>query len=543
MPSGDVLGPFQLLEPAARGAFSEVWRARHRDTGRLAAVKVLEASADAGLVREAAAWGRMQHPNVMPLLDLGVTSGRMWFASPWLDGGTIAERAPNTWQELSDVVQALLAALSHAHAHGILHRDVKPANVLYDTVRASWVLTDFGIAHSMHGHRTGPQAAGTAWYMPPEQIRGEQDLQRPWSDLYALAAVVWHVTTGAPPFAGSLDEVLNGHLHAPLPAFIPRFQVPDALEAWVHVLMSKEPERRAAYAADAADAFADLVLGSESEPDVDVEITLDFTQDGPLPTLEGPFPPARFAPMPRTAPLPHLPEASGAVLAMAYLHPPADRIEPLWYALQQVRQDGESWVMALDDEDLAYLACRSLGIQVSETGQAYIVHIPEGSDLSQVFRHLLGATDDPGRLPERIRGWAQCSDADADRFARGVETGDGPVLAQLVGRVARSRAVVVLAASPSPQHETFLAALETLHAPVLAVHGGAAPGTPLALPPLVMDDLLGPMPPVLRSIVGMASPPPPSARALDVYLRKHAEDHLRSLAPNDGESTPSRPGS
>ncbi|MCA9580050.1 MAG: protein kinase, partial [Myxococcales bacterium] len=174
------------------------------------------------------------------------------------------------WPALSQMLGGLLAALAHAHAHGVIHCDIKPANVLLSEGTGGAVaikVTDFGFAHALVGRladdpQAGPISAGTPAYMPPEQLCGRARELGPWTDLYALGCMVWELCCGRLPFAGgSLPEICEGHLYRPPPAFEPRIAVPDGLEGWLRRLLAKPIGERFAFAADAAHALRSLERG------------------------------------------------------------------------------------------------------------------------------------------------------------------------------------------------------------------------------------------------------------------------------------------
>ncbi|TNE88127.1 MAG: tetratricopeptide repeat protein [Deltaproteobacteria bacterium] len=274
------LGAFELVEPLGAGGMSEVWRGVHRASGLPVAVKMLHARGSTAEEREARftsevrAAARLDHPGIVTVLDYGVirpaqadasqglTAGRPYLVMEYASGGTVLGRHhPQSWPELRAMTARVLEALAHAHARGVLHRDVKPANIVvsaWNDPRPGPKLTDFGIA-TLLDERAVPRRAGTAHTMAPEQIRGQHAEYGPWTDLYALACTVWQLVTGAPPFpGGDVDRVLSRQLTAAPPDFRPRFAVPQALEEWLRMLLNKAPAHRPQFAAD---ALAELPSG------------------------------------------------------------------------------------------------------------------------------------------------------------------------------------------------------------------------------------------------------------------------------------------
>ena len=251
------LGAFELLEPLGQGAMGRVWRGRH-DSGVPAAVKVLERSEPehhALFAEEVRAVAGLDHPCIVQVHDHGhvpeghaLVAGRPWLAMELVEGGPL-DLAPRSWPELQRVLADLLEGLAHAHALGVLHRDLKPDNVLVaDCAR----LADFGLAGRLGA------AWGTPAYMAPEQVEGDPGRQGPWTDLYALGCLGWALCCGEPPFSGTTEEVLGAQVFDDLPPFAPRAELPPEVEGWLRGLLEKAPEDRPQLAADARAALGDL---------------------------------------------------------------------------------------------------------------------------------------------------------------------------------------------------------------------------------------------------------------------------------------------
>jgi serine/threonine protein kinase len=194
------------------------------------------------------------------------SAGRLVRGTPYLvmdhvTGGTLRRFSPHyDWATVQAVLLDLLDALAHAHALGVVHRDLKTANVLLETdgARQNVKLADFGIARAFG--RGEPLAedfvpesvSGTPATMAPEQAQGLWRDEGPWTDLYALGIVAWGLTCGRRPFEGNTVEVLDAHVRSPLPPFEPRFAVPERFEAWLRKMLAKQPGDRFRFAADAA---------------------------------------------------------------------------------------------------------------------------------------------------------------------------------------------------------------------------------------------------------------------------------------------------
>ena len=275
------LGPFDLLEPLARGGMGEVWRGVHRKQRLPVAVKVLSESCASersrlAFSREVRSMAGLVHPRIVVVLDQGPitaeaarrSGGRLVAGIPSfameLGKSTLNrwwERQEPTWAAARDVLLQVLDALAHGHARGVVHRDLKPGNILQfgdDPGQPIWKLSDYGIALSMDDLGDGAEQAGTPSYMAPEQIGNRVADLGPWTDLYALGCLGWWLTTGQNLFSGEVDYVLTSQLCAPPPQYRPMLPVPEELKAWLHVCLRKNPSRRFQRAADAAWALLQL---------------------------------------------------------------------------------------------------------------------------------------------------------------------------------------------------------------------------------------------------------------------------------------------
>ena len=284
------LGPLTLIEAIGRGSGGEVWRAIHRDLDHPVAVKLLTLqSATPKFRAEVRAFAALDHPNIVRLYDYGVVSredaadgqGVLRPSLPYMvmelvSGRALSELAPELdWNALRNALVSLLDALAHAHARGVVHRDLKPHNVMVAHERVK--LTDFGIAlatgtgsTSRVTRREDTGGTGTPHYMAPEQITGVWQDQGPWTDLYALGCLTWAMVTGRPPHdADTVMGVLIAQVNDALPDLHPTMRVPAGFEVWVRRLLEKEPERRFRRAADAAWALLALSPSPTSEPGTD----------------------------------------------------------------------------------------------------------------------------------------------------------------------------------------------------------------------------------------------------------------------------------
>ncbi len=283
------LGPFVVQAPLGHGGMGEVWAGVHAAQGLPVAVKVLTAEwtgderTRARLRDEVEAVAALTHPGIVMVLDFGLvdaaaalaSQGRLRAGSPYLvmeraEHGTLRDlQAPRAFEPLRELLLALLDALAHAHARGVVHRDVKPSNVLLFGSARRWrpKLCDFGLAYLAGRERaTGAgassassSAAGTPWFMAPEQVAGAYRDYGPWTDLYALGCLGWLLCAGRPLFAERAPAgVLDAQLAEEPPPLRARVTLPDGFEAWLRRLLAKRPEARFQRAADAAWALRRL---------------------------------------------------------------------------------------------------------------------------------------------------------------------------------------------------------------------------------------------------------------------------------------------
>ena len=261
-PGGIVDGRFVLGRVLGRGRMGTVYEARDQATSGWVAVKVLENERDAAtarFAREAAAQESLLHENIVRHVTHGTTAGGVpYLVMERIDGedlGARLERGPLAVADALGVARGVAAGLAAAHARGIIHRDVKPANVLLPggDVHAP-KLTDFGVARVLGAAttltRTG-HIVGTPAYMAPEQAEGGAEVDAP-VDVFALGSVLYHCLAGRPPFEGADVRVVLAKIlfaEAP-PLHSVRDDVPAAVEALVVEMMAKNPTRRPPSGAD-----------------------------------------------------------------------------------------------------------------------------------------------------------------------------------------------------------------------------------------------------------------------------------------------------
>jgi serine/threonine-protein kinase len=220
---GPAIAGYEPLGLIRDGAMGRVYKARQTCVDRLVAVKVLhrEFAAKAEYVarfhREATFAARLSHTNIPHLLDAGEVQGCPYLVMDFAEGRTAQDRLDShgAFPEPVAVSVALDAAraLEHVHQHGLIHRDVKPSNLILTPDRGARLI-DFGLARSLHDEAWATAEAGntigTPVYISPEQTRGQSDLD-PRSDLYSLGSTLYHLVTGRPPYTGTSQEIIRQH--------------------------------------------------------------------------------------------------------------------------------------------------------------------------------------------------------------------------------------------------------------------------------------------------------------------------------------------
>jgi len=248
---GTELGGYRIVEPLGSGATSVVYRAEHVRLGRQAALKLLtpafgEADFRDRFLRESQLAASLDHPSIVPVYDAGDENGLLYIAMACVEGSDLksllADEGPLPVRRALRIAGQIGSALDAAHARGLVHRDVKPANILVAAEDRAY-LSDFGVVKELASNgttRTG-SFVGTTEYSAPEQIEGRAVDGR--ADVYALACVLYECLAGAPPFHRPSEvAVLNAHLHAPPPKLSRAAPaVPQALEPVIEKALSKSP--------------------------------------------------------------------------------------------------------------------------------------------------------------------------------------------------------------------------------------------------------------------------------------------------------------
>ena len=271
---GRALGAYQITGRLGQGGMATVFKAYQPALQRYVAVKVLpphlaqDPMFGERFVREARAIARLDHQNILPVYDFGQSDGITYIVMKYVEGGTlkdVLERGKVPFDQSALLLEQVALALDYAHGQGIIHRDVKPANVLM--ARPDWaLLSDFGLAKVAEAtvKLTGTGVGmGTPEYMAPEQAHGLETDAR--ADIYSLGVTLYAMVTGQVPYTGSTPiDVILKHVNAPLPS--PRAvnpMLPLAAEAAILKAMAKKPQERPSSASELSRAFTQ---GLKSRP-------------------------------------------------------------------------------------------------------------------------------------------------------------------------------------------------------------------------------------------------------------------------------------
>jgi serine/threonine protein kinase/septum formation inhibitor MinC len=306
------LGRYEVVRELGKGAMGIVYLAKDPLIGRLVALKTIRPAAHADedetkefqqrFIREAQAAGILNHPSIVTVFDIGDDGGGTSFiAMEYVDGQNLKEvlsqGRPLTFEQIADIVSQVAEAIDFAHSKGIVHRDVKPANIiLLEGMKAK--ITDFGIAKIASGGAnltsTG-QFLGTPNYMAPEQIKGSPVDGR--TDIFSLGICLYECLTRRKPFGGdSLTAISYKIVHEPFPPLLEvNPQIPEGFQDVVALCLAKEPAKRYQRGKDLASALRSVMRGERPvrQPDPMFSDSTIITRDREkIPTIEIPFPDA-----------------------------------------------------------------------------------------------------------------------------------------------------------------------------------------------------------------------------------------------------------
>jgi serine/threonine-protein kinase len=405
-----VAGRYEIQREIGQGAFATVYLARDLRHDRYVAFKILNADPNSEIgelrfLREIHLLARLQHPNILPLIDSGHAEAMLYYVMPYVKGETLRERMRREGQLALDAALTITRdaadALSCAHEQGIIHRDMKPENILLSAGRS--IIADFGIARAIdlagvrQLTRTGIGSPGTPAYMSPEQLMGDKEVD-PRTDIYSLGCVLYEMLTGKPPFAGKDGFVKRFTEPPPLPS-TSRKQLPPRFDALITKSLARDPSDRYETAAEFGHALAGAQLAapqSASAPSADAmsenalrpESSKAVESAGGLSERTGP----RSLELTQDASGRHLLSYRTKWRVVAILGAMAAIVAVVlaWSASRRaVTQDGvpvRRWEIVLPDSaPLAFVGVASLGI-----GSTALALSPDGSRLVYVARS--GAT-------------------------------------------------------------------------------------------------------------------------------------------------------
>ena len=268
------IGRYEILDRVASGGQGTVYRARDTVLDRIVALKVINQSTEddpaylEALQREARLAARLDHPNITRVHDFQVEDGIPYIVMEFIPDALDrqlrgSERLP--WRRAVEIGLQTSRALQHAHDQGVVHRDIKPQNILLRETGAA-ALSDFGIARAFASSTRSQTAGvmGTPAYMAPEQWAGGAVDGR--LDQYGLGIVLYEIITGRPPFQGdSMEALYVQHREAPVPPISSSLRVPGAVESIIRKTLEKSPGDRYGSASELADALEGVLTGGVAQ--------------------------------------------------------------------------------------------------------------------------------------------------------------------------------------------------------------------------------------------------------------------------------------
>jgi len=269
---GKQIGPYTILEEIGRGGMATVYSAMQTSMNRKIAIKVLPPHFmhDPGFLerfeREVAVISHLEHPHILPIYDYGQAEGVPYIAMRYLGGGSLAQRIRRGTIELTEIEKPFMQvcqALDYAHQQSVIHRDLKPGNIMLDEAGNAY-LSDFGIARVMGSNLTGSAIIGTPAYMSPEQAHGLNIDGR--ADIYSMGVVLFELITGREPFQAETPMgLLLMHINEAMPPIYDfRQDIPGAVQDVVDKATAKNPDDRYSSAGQMASALSAAIHGGSS---------------------------------------------------------------------------------------------------------------------------------------------------------------------------------------------------------------------------------------------------------------------------------------
>ena len=266
--SAALAGRYELERLLGKGGMLLVYAGRDPDSGAAVAIKVLRPEFAMTILaerfhHEIAFLAKLHHPNILPLVASGDAEGLLYYVMPFAHGGTLEQRLNEGGRlalaQALEITGQVASGVDYAHSHNVLHRDIKPGNVVFSDDTA--MVSDFGVARALvrsseESISSSGLVVGTPKYMSPEQAAGKREIDRR-SDIYALACVTYEMLAGEPPFTGKTPQaVFARQIAQPPPSLrVVRPEVPEYLEVALLHALSKDPGARPATATELAAAL------------------------------------------------------------------------------------------------------------------------------------------------------------------------------------------------------------------------------------------------------------------------------------------------
>ncbi len=270
---GENVGPYRIIEQLGQGGMATVFKAYHPNLDRYVAIKVLHPAFKQDpqflerFQREARVVAMLDHSNIVPVFDYADHSGQSYLVMKFIEGETLKAVLDRGWpskEQILSIVQSVGSALTYAHSQGVLHRDVKPSNILL-TESGNVYLADFGLARMAEAGQStlsGDQLLGTPHYISPEQARGAQELDE-GTDIYSFGIVLYQLAVGRVPYSSDTPfSIIHDHLYTPLP--MPRSindKIPEDLERVLLKALAKDRPDRFASVEELVEAFDKAARG------------------------------------------------------------------------------------------------------------------------------------------------------------------------------------------------------------------------------------------------------------------------------------------